>query len=37
MTAEYEDIVRKFQIEDSKMSDLPGDVSQVAALLFRVC
>ena len=28
MTAEYEDIVRKFQIEDSKMSDLPGDVSQ---------
>ena len=27
MTAEYEDIVRKFQIEDSKMSDLPGDVS----------
>ena len=28
MTAEYEDIIRKFQIEDSKMSDLPGDVSQ---------
>lgn len=28
ITAEYEDIVRKFQIEDSKMSDLPGDVSQ---------
>ena len=28
MTAEYEDIVRKFQIEDSKMSDLPGNVSQ---------
>lgn len=28
MTAEYEDIVRKFQIEDSKMSDLPGDISQ---------
>lgn len=28
MTAEYEDIVRKFQNEDSKMSDLPGDVSQ---------
>ena len=28
MTAEYEDIVRKFQIEDSKMSDLPGDASQ---------
>lgn len=28
MTAEYEDIVRKFQIEDRKMSDLPGDVSQ---------
>ena len=28
MTAEYEDVVRKFQIEDSKMSDLPGDVSQ---------
>lgn len=28
MTAEYEDIVRKFQIEDSKMSDLPGDGSQ---------
>ena len=28
MMAEYEDIVRKFQIEDSKMSDLPGDVSQ---------
>ena len=28
MTAEYEDIVRKFQIEDSKRSDRPGDVSQ---------
>ena len=28
MTAEYEDIVRKFQIEDSIRSDLPGDVSQ---------
>lgn len=28
MTAEYEDIVRRFQIEDSKRSDRPGDVSQ---------
>ena len=28
MTAEYEDIVRKFQIEDSKRIDRPGDVSQ---------
>ena len=28
MTAEYEEIVRKFDDEDSKRSDLPGDVSQ---------
>ena len=28
MTPEYEEAVRQFQLADSKMSDLPGDVSQ---------
>ena len=36
MTAEYEDIVRKFQIEDSKRSDRAGRCFPVAALLFRI-